>query len=105
MIRKRLVFTALVLTAGMLLAAGLSACGLRRYRIIHDTSFIDSCPDSAAAGETVEFTVLCVTDGYLVANVSGVSDLEWVDESHVRFVMPAQDVEIRVTMIADEFGA
>ncbi len=95
--------TLLVLSAALLLLTIL-ACGPKRYRITCETGFVESYPSSAAAGETVEFTLLCVTDGYLEASVSGVDEVEYLNEADCRFVMPDHDVEISVTFVSDELA-
>lgn len=87
-----------------LLAFTLCACG-RSYRISLDgaTDLVISCPKTAKAGETVTVETKCVTDGWVEVTAGG-AEVTAVQGDLFRFVMPAQDVEVRVRFAWDDFS-
>ena len=98
--RRRFLIAGLVL----LMIAALCSCG-RTYRIEEAgaTDLIVSCPKSAKAGETVTVETKCVTDGWVEVTATG-AEVEAVQGDLFQFVMPAQDVEVRVKFAWDDLS-
>ena len=65
-----------------------------------DTYLVESCPETARAGETVTVLTCDVTDGDKVISVSGAEgeDIDWFE---YQFVMPHHDVEVRVEFVGN----
>ena len=68
--------------------------------LVGDTYLVESCPESAKAGETVTVLTYDVTDGDKVISVSGADGVS-VDWFAYQFVMPDHDVEVRVEFISN----
>ena len=68
--------------------------------LVGDTDLVESCPESAKAGETVTVLTYDVTDGDKKISVSG-ADGTSVDWFEYQFVMPDHDVEVRVEFIGN----
>lgn len=71
-----------------------------QIRIVGAKDLVESCPETAKAGETVTVTTLDVTDGDKEITVSGVEGTA-VNGFEYQFVMPDHDVEVRVRFIGN----
>ena len=85
-----------------LLVIVLCAC-TRTYKINVVGGNVVSCPRSAKAGETVTVYIPSVTDGWLEPSVSG-ADIEKTQDDCFSFIMPEQDVNVRVTFVSDDLA-
>ena len=74
--------------------------GTYQIRLAGDTDLVESCPETAKAGETVSVQTLDVTDGEMTIRVSG-ADGTMIDWYEYQFVMPDHDVEVRVEFIGN----
>ena len=92
----------LIAFLAFLLIFCLSACG-RPYRVkvVGGADLVISCPQSAKAGETITIKTKDVTDGWLEVYANG-KETEAVQESVFEFVMPKQDVEVRIKFAWDD---
>ena len=94
----------LIVLLVLLLALSLCACGNRYH--IHVTGGADlviSCPKTAKAGETVTIETKCVTDGWVEVSASG-TEVTAVQEDVFQFVMPKQNVDVRVLFAWDDMS-
>ena len=73
---------------------------VHQINIVGDSDLVASCPETAHAGDTVTVSLYDVTDGDLEVSAEGVDGtrVDWLD---YQFVMPAQDVEVRVEFIGN----
>ena len=76
------------------------SCGTYRIRLSGDTDLVESCPETAKAGETVTVLTRDVTDGDKEISVSG-ADGTSVDWFTYQFVMPDHDVEVQVNFVGN----
>lgn len=97
-------------TAGMLLVflacvtvfLCLSGCG-KTYKITvtQGEDLVGECPSRAAAGEQVRIETAMVTDAVIHVSVNGDSNYgAFARDGWYEFVMPPEDVEITVVVIA-----
>jgi hypothetical protein len=94
----------LILFFALLLALSLCACGNRyRINVLGGADLVISCPKTAKAGETVTIETKCVTDGWLEVFASG-AEVTAVQEDVFQFVMPRQDVDVRVLFAWDDMS-
>jgi hypothetical protein len=68
--------------------------------VVGDTDLVESCPQSARAGETVTVKTLDVTDGDKEISVEGVDGTS-VDWFTYQFIMPDRDAVVRVEFIGN----
>ena len=68
--------------------------------IVGDRFLIESCPETAKAGETVTILTYDVTDGDKTIEVSG-ADVVSLDWFEYQFVMPSHDVDVRAEFIGN----
>ena len=73
---------------------------VHQISILGDRDLVASCPETAHAGDTVTVSLYDATDGDLEISVEGVDGTR-VDWLEYQFVMPAQDVEVRVEFIGN----
>lgn len=73
---------------------------VHQINIVGDSDLVASCPETAHAGDTVTVSLYDATDGDLEISVEGVDGTR-VDWLEYQFVMPAQDVEVRVEFIGN----
>lgn len=71
-----------------------------QIRIVGEKDLVESCPETAKAGETVTITTLDVTDGDKEITVSGAEGTE-VNGFEYQFVMPDHDVEVSIRFIGN----
>ena len=71
--------------------------------IVGDRFLIESCPETARAGEIVTIMTWDVTDGDKVIEVSG-ADVVSIDWFEYQFVMPPHDVDVRAEFIGHELA-
>ena len=91
----------LFLSTAMLLT--LCGCGGRyRIKIVGGEDLVISCPETAKAGETVTVETTTVTDGWLEMRVTG-AEVTAVQEDLFQFIMPNQDVEVRIVFAWDDW--
>ena len=76
------------------------SCVTYRIRLSGDTDLVESCPETARAGETVTVLTRDVTDGDKEISVSG-ADGTSVDWFTYQFVMPDHDVEVQVNFVGN----
>ena len=69
-------------------------------QLVGDIDLVESCPETAKAGETVTVLTYDVTDGDKEISVSG-ADGESISWFEYQFVMPEHDVEVRVEYIGN----
>ena len=62
-----------------------------------------SCPKSAVAGETVTVETKDVTDGWVEVTASG-AEVKAVQGDLFQFVMPKQNVDVRVLFVGDKLS-
>lgn len=97
----------LLLWIGLLLAV-LMVCTVlffstyHRITVISGEKFVHKCPKFARPGDTVTVMTSVISDGELYVN--GV-DGHFVRLGEYQFVMPDEDVELKVTVIAFPNGA
>ena len=73
----------------------LSACsGKHAIRQKEGKEFMDSCPSSAKAGETVVFHTASIDDGEFSVFIRNGPDPEIIGPDTYSFIMPDHDVEI-----------
>ena len=79
----------------------LCGCG-RTYRIkiAGGEDLVVSCPKAAKSGDTVTVETKDVTDGWLEVSASG-AEVTAVQENVFQFVMPEQNVEVKVLFTWD----
>ena len=73
---------------------------VHQINIVGDSDLVASCPETAHAGDTVTVSLYDATDGDLEISVEGVDGTR-VDWLEYQFVMPVQDVEVRVEFIGN----
>ena len=68
--------------------------------IVGDSGLVESCPETAHAGETVTVSLYDATDGELEISAEGVDGTRvgWLE---YQFVMPAHDVDVKVEFIGN----
>lgn len=94
----------LIVFLALLLVLSLSACsGFYRIEIVGGADLVTSCPKSAKAGETVTVRTRSVTDGWLEVYANGI-EAAAIQESVFEFVMPEQDVEVKVLFAWDDLS-
>ena len=98
--RKLIVWTGLLLA--LLMCMALLGCSRHRITVISGETFVHKCPKTARTGETVTVETSVVSDAELYVN--GV-DGKFVRPGEYQFVMPDNDVELKVTVIANPNGA
>ena len=76
--------------------------GYRRITVISGDRFVHQCPKYAKPGQTVTVMTSVISDGELYVN--GV-DGTFIRPGEYQFVMPDNDVELKVTVIANPNGA
>lgn len=74
--------------------------GTHRIEVVGDTYLVESCPETAKAGETVTIMTYDVTDGDKEISVNG-ADIESIDWFEYQFIMPDHDVEVRVEFVGN----
>ena len=99
--RKLIVWTGLLL-AVLMMGTILVGCSRHRITVISGEKFVHKCPKTARTGETVTVETSVVSDAELYVN--GV-DGKFVRPGEYQFVMPDNDVELKVTVIANPNGA
>ena len=83
---------------------GHHVCGNRyRINVAGGADLVISCPKNAKAGETVTVETKCVTDGWLEVSASG-AEVTAVQEDVFQFMMPRQDVDVRVLFAWDDMS-
>ena len=88
----------------LLLILSLCACGNPyRINIAGGADLVISCPKTAKAGETVIVETKCVTDGWVEVSASG-AEVTAVQEDVFQFVMPKQNVDVRVLFAWDDMS-
>ena len=98
--RKLIVWTGLLLA--LLMCMALLGCSRHRITVISGEKFVHKYPKTARTGETVTVETSVVSDAELYVN--GV-DGKFVRPGEYQFVMPDNDVELKVTVIAFKDGA
>ena len=73
---------------------------VHQINIVGDADLVASCPETAHAGDTVTVTLYDVTDGDLEVSAEGVDGTR-ADWTEYRFIMPAQDVDVKVEFIGN----
>jgi hypothetical protein len=73
---------------------------VHQINIVGDSGLVASCPETAHAGDTVTVSLYDATDGDLEISVEGVDGTR-VDWLEYQFVMPAQDVDVKVEFIGN----
>ena len=99
--KKLIVWTGLLL-AVLMMGTILVGCSRHRITVISGEKFVHKCPKTARTGETVTVETSVVSDAELYVN--GV-DGKFVRPGEYQFVMPDNDVELKVTVIANPNGA
>ena len=74
--------------------------GIYSIHLVGDTYLVESCPETAKAGETVSVLTRDVTDGDKKITVSGTDGIN-IDWFEYQFVMPNHDVKVRVEFIGN----
>ena len=100
--KKKLLISIGLLLAVLLLGTVLVGCSRHRITVISGEKFVHKCPKSARTGETVTVMTSVVSDAELYVN--GV-DGKFIRPGEYQFVMPDNDVELKVTVIAFPNGA
>lgn len=71
--------------------------------VVKGKNMLVSCPESAAAGETVHIETFDVTDAILRISVNGEETGGFIRDCEYEFVMPAENVEISVEVDTSGF--
>ena len=100
--RKKLVIWIGLLLAVLAVCLVLFFSTCHRITVISGAQHVHKCPKFARTGQTVTVTTSVVSDGELYVN--GV-DGSFVRLGEYQFVMPDEDVQLKVTVIAFENGA
>ena len=95
-------------TAVILLLASLviflCACGnTYKIKVVGGEDLLISCPKSAVAGKTVTVETKDVTDGWVEVTASG-AEVKAVQGDLFQFVMPKQNVDIRILFVGDDLS-
>ena len=99
--RKWIVWMGLLLVAFLILTAVIFS-GYRRITVVSGKDFVHSCPGYAKPGAAVTVMTSVISDGELYVN--GVEG-EFVQPGEFRFVMPNEDVQLKVTIVVFPNGA
>ena len=82
----------------------LCACGnTYKIKVVGAADLVVSCPKSAKTGETVTVETKDVSDGQVEVTASG-PDVEAVRGDLFQFVMPKQNVDVRILFVGDELS-
>ena len=82
----------------------LCACGSTfKIKVVGGADLLISCPKSAAAGETVTVETKTVTDGRVEVTATG-TEVKAVQGDLFQFVMPKQNVDIRILFVGDDLS-
>ena len=100
--KKRVLISITLLLAVLIVCTVLVGCSRHRITVISGEKFVHKCPKSARTGETVTVMTSVVSDAELYVN--GV-DGKFIRPGEYQFVMPDNDVELKVTVIAFPNGA
>lgn len=100
--KKTALIAAGVMLAIILLILIVFNTAFRKITVVSGEQYIDQCPSHARPGQEVTITTAVVSDGEIYVN--------GVDGAYARpgvyvFTMPDEDVNIKVTVIADPNGA
>ena len=96
--KKLLILLLLVLLIGIF-----AMIHIHRIMLIGE-GFPISCPRFAFAGSTVTVQTYSVTDGWIDVSCSG-AEVKAIREDTFQFVMPNENVQVKVSFVRDEFGA
>ena len=80
-----------------------SAEGVYSITVTKGKEMIASCPEEAAAGDTVRIETMSVTDAVLKILVNGEELGEFIEECVYEFTMPGENVEITVRIDTSGF--
>ena len=100
--KKRALISITLLLAVLMMCMALVGCSRHRITVISGEKFVHKCPKTARTGETVTVETSVVSDAELYVN--GV-DGTFIRPGEYQFVMPDNDVELKVTVIANPNGA
>lgn len=86
----------------LLTALVLTGCaGRHRITVVSGEKFLESCPKTARAGDTVTVYTLSVTDANMYVNATDLTEVTCVRDGVYRFVMPDHDIELKITVISN----
>ena len=87
----------------LLMAAGCSrASDQYKITVASGEEYIDRCPKSAKAGETVHLQVLFVTDADMHISINGDEEYgSFAENESYEFIMPEEDVRIDVWVVSN----
>ena len=99
----------LIITAAVLVLLAIALAAFAAYRATHrpitvvsGKQYVDECPGYARPGQEVTVTTVVVTDAEIYVN--GV-DGTYTRPGVYQFIMPDEDVELKVTVISYKDGA
>ena len=74
----------------------------RKVTITSGEEYLEQCPKTAKAGETVHFQVLFVTDADMHISINGDEDYgSFAENESYEFIMPKEDVRIDVWVVTN----
>ena len=89
---------------GVLFLAGCGApAGTHKIEVTDGKEWLDECPKSAKAGDTVTVYTMTRTEGWMLIKVNG-ETYEEIKPGTFEFVMPDEDVTITIHSINDPNG-
>ena len=100
--KKKIVIVISVVLAALLLAFIVLQVSFRKITVISGKDLVDGCPRFARPGHEVTVTTAVVSDGEIY--VSGVNG-DYAEPGVYVFIMPDQDVQLSVYVIANPNGA
>ena len=86
----------------LMIALAVLNTSFRTITVVSGEQYIDKCPRYARPGQEVTVTTAVVSDGEIYVNGA---DGEYQRPGVYVFTMPDEDVQIRVTVVADPNGA
>jgi hypothetical protein len=100
--RKKLILCIALLLVVLTVCTILLLGSYRRITVISGERFVSKCPKFAKPGDTVTVYTSVISDGELYVN--GV-DGRFLRPGEFQFVMPDEDVQLKVTVVAFKDGA
>ncbi len=100
--KKRILFAIVSILILLMIALVVLNVSFRKITVVSGEQYVDKCPRYARPGEEVTITTVVVSDAEIYVN--GV-DGEYIQPGVYVFTMPDTDVQIKVTVIANRYGA
>lgn len=99
---RRIIIIAAAVTALLLISFGVFRMTFRKITVVSGKELVDECPSFARPGQEVVITTAVVEDGEIYVNGAGGA---YVRPGVYVFVMPDEDVRIRIHVTANPDGS